>query len=193
MSAVRSIGGSAHRARDRRERAPHDALVAATRHERRRRRDNPRRRTASAARRLGQHMNREMDRKRRAGRGKRFQRLARRHRRGATARARQHKRLRDAWQGQFPSQRRRGRREGRHAGRQRVGNVARIRADGSVRPTALQIDRSPECSRATSCPLSCAATNSRFDLVERQRRGIDDALHPSGQCASISRGMIEPA
>ena len=39
--------------------------------------------------------------------------------------------------------------------------------------TALQIERSPECSRATSWPGRVRRDILRLDLVERQRRGVD--------------------
>ena len=41
-------------------------------------------------------------------------------------------------------------------------------------PIALQIDRSPEWSRATSLPAAVASTHKRHDPVEIERRGVDD-------------------
>ena len=59
-------------------------------------------------------------------------------------------------------------------------------------PSALQIDRSPECSRATSSPARVRRCHLGDDLVEGHRRGVDDAgagraMRRAGRRAPASR------
>ena len=116
-----------------------------------------------------------MDRERRAGRGEGGERLAlaasaRRGRRCASARAIARRPAASA-PAQAPPRRRR--RPARPASSYRGCPQRSSRRNCS--PIALQIERSPECSRATSWPARCASTQMRDDLVEIERRGVDDA------------------
>ena len=96
------------------------------------------------------------------------------HRRGASRGAGQHQRLRDFRQSEFALQRRARRREGRDAGRHRIRNVARVEA------AHLLSDRAPDRKIARMQPRHVETGVMRLlhlsdDIVERQRRRVDDA------------------
>ena len=76
--------------------------------------------------------------------------------------------------GSVRAERRRGGGEGRHARRDRSTARPRWSRRRSCSPIALQIDRSPECSRATSWPAARRLDAERDDRVEIERRGVDD-------------------
>ena len=119
-------------------------------------------------------MDGEVDRQRRARRAEGGERLALGHFRGAARNARQHQRLRDLGDGQFAAERGRRRREGGHARRQRVGDAQ------PLQPPDLLGHRAPHGQIARMQPRHILAGRVRghifrLDLVERQRRGIDEA------------------
>ena len=79
-----------------------------------------------------------------------------------------------------------------------VYGMPRPRRRRSCSPMALQTERSPECSRATSSPAAWAFTNSRFDFVEAHGRGVHDARGRAGNArakpaAPASRHRGRPA
>ena len=115
-----------------------------------------------------------MDRERRAGRGECRELLRLRHARGAAGDAGQHHALRDFGHRQLAFERRGRGGEGRHAGRQRVGNAA------PLEPAQLLGERAVDREIAGMQPRHVVAGGVRghelgLDLVERQRRGVDDA------------------
>ena len=107
--------------------------------------------------------------------------------RGAAGDARQHQALRDlrAWSARGRARRRRRRKRARPASACRGCRAAP--AGGAARRRALQIDRSPECSRATSWPVAMRRDEFGLDLVERQRRGVDDARARRAMRSSSAR------
>ena len=114
----------------------------------------------------------------------------RRHRRGAAGGAGQHHGLGHPRQGQLARERSRGGGEGGHAGRQACRECRAPRAAGSARRRALQIDRSPDCRRATSWPAAWACAHLRDDRVEVEGRGVDDARarRAPGEDLAAARG-----
>ena len=115
-----------------------------------------------------------MDGERRAGRGEGGERLAFRHARGAAGDAGQHHALRHFRHGQLAAERGGGGGEGRHARRQRVGDAA------PLEPAQLLGERAADREVAGMQPRHVLAGRVRrhelgLDLVERHRRGVDDA------------------
>src|SRR6476646_6378832 len=115
-----------------------------------------------------------MDGERRAGRRKGGKPLTLRHARGASRDAGQNHALRQFGHGQLAAKRGGSCGEGRYAGGERVGNAT------SVQPPELLGERAVDCEVAGLKPRQVMATRIRrhefsLDLVERQRRGIDDA------------------
>ena len=117
---------------------------------------------------------REMNRKRRTGRGKGGELFAERHRRGSPRHAGEHDALRHLRHGQFAMKRGSGRREGRHARREGKRNAA------AFEPAQLFGERAVDRKIAGLQPRHVMAGGMgrhefRLDLVERHRRGVDDA------------------
>ena len=115
-----------------------------------------------------------MDGERRSRRGEGGERLAFGHARGAARDARQHHALRHLRHGQLAPNRGGSGGKGRHARRQRIGNAA------PLEPAQLLGERAIDREVARLEPRHVVARRMRrhelgLDLVERQRRGIDDA------------------
>ena len=132
-----------------------------------------------------------MDGERRARRGEGCEPLAFGHGRGAARHAGEHDALRDLGHGQFAADRGGGGGESRNARRQRVGNAA------AFQPAELLGERAEHRKVARLQARHVEALVVRrhelgLDLVERERRRVDDA-RASGQKPRSSRGTIEPA
>src|SRR6516165_9948128 len=119
-------------------------------------------------------MNGEMNNKRRAGCGKAGKRFALRHPRSAAADAREHYALRHFRNRQLALQSRGGGGESRHARGERVGNIPPVKAAQLLgqrredRQIAGMQPRHVMSRRISGDKLG-------LDLIERQRRGVDDA------------------
>ena len=188
---MRSIGASAMSARIVAKRALDDALVrpGGALH------DGDRAIAAIKRGELGDHalerMHREMDGERRAGLAEIRERLALRHRGGAPRDAREHDGLGDLGQGQLAPERGGRRREGGHAGRDRVGDAepaqaAQLLAHGAPHREIARMQPRHVLARGVG------PREFGLDLVERHRRRVDDA-RAFGQWASSSFGTSEPA
>src|SRR6516164_2849164 len=119
-------------------------------------------------------MNGEMNNKRRAGCGKAGKRFALRHPRGAAADAREHDALRHFRNRQLALQSGGGGGESRHARGERVGNIPPVKAAQLLgqrredRQIAGMQPRHVVSRRISGDKLG-------LDLIERQRRSVDDA------------------
>ena len=121
-------------------------------------------------------VDRQMNGKRRPGRGEGFERFARGHRRGAARGPGQHHRLRQFGQGQFLAERGGGGGEGRHARRDGVGNA------GRVEPAKLFAERTPDREIARMKPRHVlAARRSPAGTRPRSRRAT------SARCRRCAR------
>jgi hypothetical protein len=123
---------------------------------------------------LRQIVDREMDRERRAGCCERGQGLGGGHRAGTTGRAGQHHRLHEFGERQFDLQRGGGGGEGGYAGGDRERDIEVAEA------AQLLAHRRPDRQVAGMEPRDVlpgvvCGLDLRNDLVERQRRGVDDA------------------
>ena len=125
-----------------------------------------------------------MDRQRRPVAAKAASCLALRHRRGAAGHAREHDALRDLRHGQLASERRRRGREGRHAGRDRVGNAA------ALEPPHLLGERAVDREIAGMQPRDVEARGMRRTNSASIWSSVSGAVSmmraPAGQCASSS-------
>ena len=174
MSAVRSIGAAATLAAMSAS-VPRTMRSSASSRGRRPPPDNRRHRAAPAPRR-SRRSHGSRDGWRASPRSRRMPRAFRASgmREARPRDARQHHALRHFRHGQFARQGRRRRRKSRHARRQRVGNAA------PVEPAHLLGDRAVDREIAGMQPRDVLAgcmrrREFRVDLVERHRRGVDDA------------------
>ena len=131
-------------------------------------------------------MNGKMDGERRAASGKRREFLLLRHARGAAADAGQHDALRDLGHRQLASQRGRGGGKSRHAGRERVRDAA------AVKPPQLLGERRIDRQIAGLKPRHVVAGSMRrgefgLDVIERERRGVDDAGARRAEAQQLAR------
>src|SRR6516165_11727838 len=131
-------------------------------------------------------MNGEMNNKRRAGCGKAGKRFALRHPRGAAADACEHDALRHFRNRQLALQSRGGGGESRHARGERIGNIP------PVQPAQLLGQRREDRQIAGMQPRHVVfrrigGDNLGLDLIERQRRSVDDARIFRAELREISR------
>lgn len=121
-----------------------------------------------------EHVDRQVQRERRAGGGEALQFLARRHRRGASGSPRQHQRLRDFGQGQLAFEHGGGSGKRRHARRHRVGDAE------PVEFAQLLAHRAPDRQVARMQardvePRLVGGDHLGDDFFEAHRRRVDDA------------------